>query len=589
MAEGLNNLAGGFLTGLVGSKNKAREMALNEEYKKIAMENVKATAKLHEAQIKKADLEGNLLQWAMGGESPAGMTQPQTTPQAPAQPFAQYKPMVAPAPSPQAASPQELTQMIAGMQNPLNPTGGQAPPLPYLNGPTQGLSPDLSTRLASMAEEFYKQTGQPLKITDGFRTYDQQADVYRRKPNLAVPPGTSKHEKGLAVDVDTSQVPLLEQTGLIDKYGFVRPALASKGETWHLELSPTGGGLGTSGQAIPPQAPMQPQEAAPILTREKFLKGYLKKNFGVEDEKFDYRISKSGDIIVLSGGQIRNRIPGGENSEWKELPTGGYALLDKTSKQVLQVIPMPKPYQVSGKTGEGDVTHGFIYPGGTPGVGATGGTGGMSGAVITEPAPNKLPGTLPETVRTKIADNNAIIDQLNILGGTFNKDFVGASGMFGKAIDATSGYTGWGDPQRQTWNQIYNEMLGQKLHTRGGSALTKQEIAYVMNTLPLVSHNPDLFKSGIEAAKMLLMASNYELQAAHLTPDKAKFEKAAADLLQQYKTKFKPLMERGLKMGPAPAGVTYPLPQGAKQGEVFDEGGVKKIIGPDGKKYRWVE
>lgn len=40
-----------------------------------------------------------------------------------------------------------------------------------------------------------------LSLTSGYRTYDEQADLYRRKPNLAAPPGRSNHEDGLAADI----------------------------------------------------------------------------------------------------------------------------------------------------------------------------------------------------------------------------------------------------------------------------------------------------------------------------------------------------------------------------------------------------
>jgi len=89
-----------------------------------------------------------------------------------------------------------------------------------------------------MAQEFYEKTGRPLHITDTFRTYEEQADLKKRKPFLAASPGRSMHEKGLAMDIDTRDVPDVEKLGLLDKYGFHRPALKSKGETWHIEKLP---------------------------------------------------------------------------------------------------------------------------------------------------------------------------------------------------------------------------------------------------------------------------------------------------------------------------------------------------------------
>lgn len=95
--------------------------------------------------------------------------------------------------------------------------------------------PELRSRFEDMAQDFYQQTGVPLRVTDTFRTNTEQINLYRRKPKLAARPGRSRHEYGDALDIDQSQVPTLEKLGLIDKYGFTRPAI-SKGETWHLEL-----------------------------------------------------------------------------------------------------------------------------------------------------------------------------------------------------------------------------------------------------------------------------------------------------------------------------------------------------------------
>src|SRR4030065_1251594 len=97
------------------------------------------------------------------------------------------------------------------------------------------VDPGLRNRFVSMAKDYYEQTGEPLKVTDSFRSNTEQTDLYARKPNLAAPPGKSNHEFGKALDIDQSQVPKLEELGLLDKHGFVRPAL-SKGETWHIEL-----------------------------------------------------------------------------------------------------------------------------------------------------------------------------------------------------------------------------------------------------------------------------------------------------------------------------------------------------------------
>lgn len=107
----------------------------------------------------------------------------------------------------------------------------------YILPREEQVDPQLRLQFVNMANDFFGQTGKPLIATDSFRSDAEQADVYRRKPNLASPPGKSRHNVSglaMALDLDQSQVPEIEKLGLLEKYGFVRPVL-SKGETWHIE------------------------------------------------------------------------------------------------------------------------------------------------------------------------------------------------------------------------------------------------------------------------------------------------------------------------------------------------------------------
>ena len=79
-----------------------------------------------------------------------------------------------------------------------------------------GLKPDLSSRLQEAKDAYKKQFGKDLPVTSGFRTFEQQAEL-ASKPNKypVARPGTSAHETGDAVDIDSS-VPadFLKQFGL---------------------------------------------------------------------------------------------------------------------------------------------------------------------------------------------------------------------------------------------------------------------------------------------------------------------------------------------------------------------------------------
>jgi len=72
--------------------------------------------------------------------------------------------------------------------------------------------------------------GYPIATVSDFRTREQQAVLYRLKPGIAAPPGTSLHERGLAIDLAASS-----QTGLIERllyeHGWRR--FSPTGEPWH--------------------------------------------------------------------------------------------------------------------------------------------------------------------------------------------------------------------------------------------------------------------------------------------------------------------------------------------------------------------
>jgi len=96
----------------------------------------------------------------------------------------------------------------------------------------QNLDPNVKENLLSMATEYKEEEGKPLPINSAYRSTAKQAELYRKYPGKAARPGTSMHEKGLAIDINTTNVNELKSTGLLQKYGFHTPV---KGETWHIE------------------------------------------------------------------------------------------------------------------------------------------------------------------------------------------------------------------------------------------------------------------------------------------------------------------------------------------------------------------
>jgi hypothetical protein len=83
---------------------------------------------------------------------------------------------------------------IAATGPPLPP--GMSNELVRWEGVTLNVEAMRSFQRASLA------LGAPIRVTDSYRNHAQQAAAYANKPGLAAPPGSSYHERGLAIDVD---------------------------------------------------------------------------------------------------------------------------------------------------------------------------------------------------------------------------------------------------------------------------------------------------------------------------------------------------------------------------------------------------
>lgn len=107
-----------------------------------------------------------------------------------------------------------------------------ADPKVYLIGDTDGLDPVFAGRLAYIA----KITNTKIKITDGYRPYDEQVKMYdmykagKLKATAAIP-GTSWHGSRLAVDTSTQPIRGMTNADL-KKYGLCKP-LSKEG--WHIQ------------------------------------------------------------------------------------------------------------------------------------------------------------------------------------------------------------------------------------------------------------------------------------------------------------------------------------------------------------------
>ena len=95
-----------------------------------------------------------------------------------------------------------------------------------------GVNPALKKNFFGMVDEYGTLTGKATYVNSGSRTYQQQAALHAKDPSKAAKPGSSLHEQGLALDVQSSTLDDMDKLGLMRKYGFTRPV---GGEPWHME------------------------------------------------------------------------------------------------------------------------------------------------------------------------------------------------------------------------------------------------------------------------------------------------------------------------------------------------------------------
>lgn len=96
-----------------------------------------------------------------------------------------------------------------------------------------GMDPAVKKRLAAVAYEYFNNTGQKIQINSAFRDPKEQAELFAKYGSpRAARPGKSKHEVGLAFDMNSADANKAIGMGLFDKYGFQRPIAA---EPWHVE------------------------------------------------------------------------------------------------------------------------------------------------------------------------------------------------------------------------------------------------------------------------------------------------------------------------------------------------------------------
>jgi cell wall-associated NlpC family hydrolase len=130
-------------------------------------------------------------------------------------------------------------------------TNGQVPrdQLCALGVAPHRLRCDAAAAYTAMSAAYELTFGDPLCITDSYRSLDAQVDAHHRKPRITAVPGSSNHGWGLAVDLcgginvfGTAQTAWM--TANAARYGWVHPTWAQASganpEPWHWEFGRLG-------------------------------------------------------------------------------------------------------------------------------------------------------------------------------------------------------------------------------------------------------------------------------------------------------------------------------------------------------------
>ncbi|WP_258724122.1 M15 family metallopeptidase [Cellulomonas sp. NS3] len=178
------------------------------------------------------------------------------------------------APGPATAS--SGTYLPGGVDPSGDPYPNGAIPLhtlcPLASNPRALLRCDAAAAFDRLAAAYERDLGEPLRVTDSYRTFAAQVAVKAAKPGLAATPGRSNHGRGVAVDLaGFGGVGQFDRPGYLwmkahaAEHGWYHPRWAGPGgvgpaEPWHWEY---GGAPGGVFGALRPARPQDPPVAPP--------------------------------------------------------------------------------------------------------------------------------------------------------------------------------------------------------------------------------------------------------------------------------------------------------------------------------------
>lgn len=98
----------------------------------------------------------------------------------------------------------------------------------------QGLHEGVKHNLKGLGQEYKALTGKTMQVNSAFRSFEEQQKLRDRMGSKAAKPGSSMHNYGLAIDINSRELNEADKLGLLDKYNFKRPVPSEK---WHMEPS----------------------------------------------------------------------------------------------------------------------------------------------------------------------------------------------------------------------------------------------------------------------------------------------------------------------------------------------------------------
>ncbi len=143
-----------------------------------------------------------------------------------------------------------------------------------------------------------------LYVSEGFRTRAEQQvfwAAFQAGGTKAARPGTSNHERGLAVDVKTAVPYFSVRAKLAKRWGLHAPV---SGEAWHMELDPKRGAMPAT--IVPAVAPVRPPLSTTVLLTVELEDAMKLTTARIDNAPLD---EGGNGWLLMDGSPGRPRVP----------------------------------------------------------------------------------------------------------------------------------------------------------------------------------------------------------------------------------------------------------------------------------------